>query len=568
MTRSSRTPRPQPKSSTSVVDDLVVHATRIAKAYPDLYPHQTGGVAFLMSRRRAILADEMGLGKTRTAIVAAREHAPGGPFVVVCPASLKFNWRREIHAVEPDALVQVLDRDAVDPAARWIVVNYDRLNRHIDELERRTPAVVIVDEAHYIKNRTSQRSKTTLRLLGMASKSQADKATSAMAAYLLTGTPIANRPRDVFNLLRAVHHPISRNYVKFATRYCAAYHNGYGLVDEGASNVEELATLLSGVMLRRTKDEAMDLPPKVRTWLPLDLPTKRVASLEQRALDYLSANPARSGPTWITFLSTLNTARHQLAVMKATMTADFVEDCVEAGQKVVVFTGYKAVVDVLTERFGEASVALTGEHNAEQRDRAVRRFQHDDAVRVFIGNLQAAGTGITLTAGTHVVFNDLDWVPANHWQAEDRIHRIGQTRTAFATYLFVPGTLDGFVASLLESKANMISIIEQGAAANASLIDSLVELATGGGDLSGVIDGPVMREVTKHTLEVTDDPDVFMVGSTMVGDDFQMTFPSSKDPNVWYTVDVINGVAVCDCRGFQYGGNCKHVREALQSITS
>jgi SWI/SNF-related matrix-associated actin-dependent regulator of chromatin subfamily A-like protein 1 len=543
-------------SGTSASDDLVLHAQHIAKAYPDLYPHQTGGVAFLMARKRAILADEMGLGKTRTAIVAAREHAPAGPYVVVCPASVKLNWRREIHAVEPHAVVHVVDRDPVDPQARWLVVNYDRLNRHVEALEKTNPAVVIVDEAHYIKNRLTKRAKSTLRLLGVDSA----------AAYLLTGTPIANRPRDVFNLLRAVRHPITRNYVNFAKRYCAAYDNGYGLVDEGASNVEELAQLLNGVMLRRTKDEAMDLPPKVRSWIPVELPTSRVASLEQRALDYLSDNPARSGPTWITFLGTLNKARHQLAVMKATMTADFVGDCVEAGQKVVVFTQYHDAVKVLMERFGDTAVTLTGEHTAKQRDKAVRRFQHDDTLRVFIGNLQAAGTGITLTAGTHVVFNDLDWVPANHWQAEDRIHRIGQTQTAFATYLYVPGTLDGFVANLLESKANLINVIEEGAAANASLIDNLVELATGTVDLADLLHGPTMTEITKRTLEVMDGSNAFGLTSQPAADSFQMTFPSSSKKNVLYTADVTNGVAVCDCPGFEYGGNCKHVREALKQL--
>lgn len=544
-------------SGSSAIDDLVLHAEHIARKYPDLYPHQTGGVAFLMARKRAILADEMGLGKTRTAIVAAREHAPDGPYVVVCPASVKLNWRREIQAVEPHALVQVVDRDPVDPQARWVVVNYDRLNRHVEALEKTNPAVVIVDEAHYIKNRLAKRSKSTLRLLGVD---------SATAAYLLTGTPIANRPRDVFNLLRAVRHPLTRNYVNFAKRYCAAYDNGYGLVDEGASNVEELAQLLNGVMLRRTKDEAMDLPPKVRTWLPVELPTARVVSLEQRALDYLGKNPARSGSTWITFLGTLNKARHQLAVMKATVTADFVGDCVDAGQKVVVFTQYKAAVEVLVERFGDTAVTLTGEHTAKQRDATVRRFQQDDSLRVFIGNLQAAGTGITLTAGTHVVFNDLDWVPANHWQAEDRIHRIGQTQTAFATYLYVPGTLDGFVANLLESKANLINVIEEGAAANASLIDTLVEFATGTVDLTGDPPPPTMTEITKRTLEVTKTSHPVGLTSQPVPDSIQVTLPSSRFHDVWYTVDVTNGVAVCDCPGFKYSGNCKHVREVLKQF--
>ncbi len=554
-------------SNEAVVDEMMLYAAQIGEAYPDLYKHQTAGVAFLMSRRRALLADEMGLGKTRTAIVAAREQEPSGPYLVICPASVKLNWQREILAVDPEARVQVLDGDAVDTDARWVVVNYDRLNRHMGELQTLNPAVVIMDEAHYIKNRQARRSKLALELVGVEGTRLADQTDSSTAVYLLTGTPIANRPRDVFNLLRALRHPLTRNYANFAKRYCAAYNNGYGLVDEGASNVEELAQVLSGVMLRRTKDEAMDLPPKVRSWVPVEPPTSRVASLEQRALDYLGLNPTRSGPTWGTFLGLLNKARQQLAVAKATMTADFVGDCVEAGQKVVVFTQYLGVVEVLKERFGQASVQLTGQHTAKQRDQAVRRFQNDDTVRVFIGNLQAAGTGITLTAGTHVVFNDLDWVPANHWQAEDRIHRIGQKQTAFATYLYVPDTLDGFVANQLERKANLIGLIEDEAAAHATLIDSLVEFATGAFDLGALREGPEMRAVMRDLTKTIDPPPVIRPRTPTI-DTFTRTFTSSRNRNVFYTVTVTRGVAVCDCPGFQYGGNCTHVRQVLQELSA
>ena len=180
------------------------------------------------------------------------------------------------------------------------------------------------------------------------------------------------------------------------------------------------------------------------------------------------------------FLGLLNKARHALAVVKATATADFVTDCVAAGQKMVVFTSYTAVVDTMRERFGDTCVTLTGKDTTAQRDAAVHRFQTDESVRVFVGNLLAAGVGITLTAGTHVVFNDLDWVPANHWQAEDRVHRIGQTESTFATYIHAAGTLDEPVAALLEQKAATIATLEDAARDHASIVDAVVELALDG----------------------------------------------------------------------------------------
>lgn len=554
------------------VTDLVAEARRLLDTHPDLFRHQAGGAAFLRTRQRAILADEMGLGKTRTAIVAAREHlrphGGKGNVLVICPASLKLNWRREILAVDPSARIQVLNSEPLDTKARWVIVNYDRLARYAADLAAWKKSVVIVDEAHYIKNRNAARSKTTLTLLGAGSGKGAAPAPRDLAVYLLTGTPMMNRPRDLFNLMRAVGHPLSRNYVHFAQQYCAGFYNDFGLVDDGASNVEELARRLNSVMLRRTKAEAMDLPDKVRTWLPLELPTKRVGSLEQRALDYLRKNPSRSGPTWGTYLAKLNEARHALAVLKATATADFVGDCVEAGQKVVVFSSYHGAIDVLKERFGDTAVSLTGEHTMKQRDAAVQRFQNDDAVRVFIGNLHAAGVGLTLTAGTHVVFNDLDWVPANHWQAEDRIHRIGQTQTAFVTYLYSQGTLDEFVAHLLEQKAKVIGILDDGTTAQASMLEALVDLATGVktpddvwvDEQSADHDGPTMG-LSDEWLQVLAE-----LGLTSQANDDSKVFeyPSKRDKSVVYRVDVTEGAAVCECPGFVHGGSCWHVKDALK----
>ena len=534
-------------------DFLVSAAERVATAYPSLFRHQCSGVAFLLSRRRAILADDMGLGKTRTSIVAAREQSPDGPFLVICPASLKRNWEREIHMIEPGASVAIVDKEVPAEPSRWTVVNYDRLGRHKEALLGVGARVVIVDEAHYVRNK-SARTGHTLALT---------EADGVEAVYMLSGTPITNRPRDLFNLLKIAHHPVANNWFSFTKRYCAAYDNGYGLVTDGASNIEELAQLVAGKMLRRAKSEVLDLPEKVRTWFPLELPTKRVNGLEDHALDYLSRNAARSGPTWITFLSMLNKARHQLALAKATPTADFVTDLVEAGQKVVIFTGYKGVVDTMRERFGDTAVVLTGDTPLDARQVAVDRFQADPSIRVFIGNIMAAGTGITLTAGDHVVFNDLDWVPANHWQAEDRIHRIGRTSTAYVTYMYTPDTLDVFVAQLLEQKAELVARIESTSAEQAGMIDAVVDLVLSGHQ-------PTVPGMTAEPQEATVGllRDVLALWESMNAVDQVENvaiyrFASGRDASVMYETVVDSGVSHCDCPGFAYTSNCRHAREAL-----
>lgn len=332
--------------------ETLAHAARqVGDAYPGLYAHQRAGVAFLLSRHRAILADDMGLGKSRTAVIALREADAAGPYLIICPWGVKLTGRYEIQQVEAGADVHVVQSAADwEPQHRWTVVNYDLLAKLQAQLGAQRWAGIVIDEARYIKNE-SARSRHVHRILRSTETPSTD---DPEAVYLLTGTPMSNRPRDLFSLLRAVRHPLAHSFFNYAKRYCAAFNNGYGLDTNGASNLEELAQLVSGVLLRRTKDEALDLPPKVRSWQPVSIAAKKTAQLEARALDYLAANPARNGPTWITFLGLLNRARHELAVAKAPATIEAIRERLEADEKVVVFTNYQAVVDAISETFARA----------------------------------------------------------------------------------------------------------------------------------------------------------------------------------------------------------------------
>lgn len=551
-------------------DVLAEAAHQIAVAYPDLFAHQRTGVAFLLSRRAAILADDMGLGKTRQAIVALREAARDGALLVICPASLKLNWEREIRIVEPDADVLVVrDARGWENGHRWTVVNYDILGRLRASLAASRFRGVILDEAHFIKN-DAERTKQVFHLLGVDPKAPA---AGPEFVYLLTGTPMSNRPRDLFNLLKAVRHPLATSFYMYATRYCAAYDNGFGLDTNGASHLDELAQIVSGVMLRRTKDDALDLPPKVRGWQPIEISgtrAKEVARLEARALAYFGQHPARSGPTWVNFLGQLSRARHALAVAKAPATIEATRQRIDGGEKVVVFTTSRNVVAAFQEAFGSACVAITGDHTAAERQAAADALQTDPTVQVLVGNLQAAGVGLNLTAATHVIFNDLDWVPGNHWQAEDRIYRIGQHRPAFVTYLFAPGTLDDLVATLLEAKARAIGVLEAEAAENASLVQQVVEAALKGEHPTFTSHDAARGSAARSVGLLEETLDLFArarrgLGAVEVPDqEFQL--PSRSRPGKFHTVHVSNGVARCDCEGFQYRGNCSHAREIARKV--
>jgi SWI/SNF-related matrix-associated actin-dependent regulator 1 of chromatin subfamily A len=544
---------------------LALAARQVGDAYPGLYAHQRAGVAFLLSRRRAILADDMGLGKSRTAVIALREADTAGPYLIICPAGVKLTWRYEIHQVEMGADVHVV-QSAADwqPHHRWTVVNYDLLGKLQAQLGAQRWAGIVVDEAHYIKNE-SARSRHVHRVLRSAAEPSAN---DPEAVYLLTGTPMSNRPRDLFSLLRAVRHPLGQSFFSYSKRYCAAFNNGYGLDTTGASNLEELAQLVSGVLLRRTKDEALDLPPKVRSWQPVTIPVKKVVQLEARALDFLNANPARSGPTWITFLGLLNRARHELAMAKVPATIEAIRERLEAEEKVVVFTGYQKVVDAVAEAFGSACVSITGDHSSDARQQAAAALQTDPSVRVLVGNIHAAGTGITLTAATHVLFNDLDWVPGNHWQAEDRIYRIGQTRPAFVTYLYAENTLDDFIAALLEAKARNIGVLEAEAATNASMIHEFVAAAVRGErpDVGRVRTDPATAGTGRSIGLLDETLDLLArarrgLGAADGARECVVRIASKSKPGEFNEVAVLDGVARCSCTGFQYRGNCSHAQQ-------
>ena len=392
--------------------------------------------------------------------------------------------------------------------------------------------------------------------------------------YLLTGTPMTNRPRDLFNLLKAVRHPLATSFYSYAKRYCAAFDNGYGLDSRGASNVEELAQVVAGVMLRRTKDEALDLPPKTRTWQPVEIDSAEVRRAEATALAFFADNPQRDGPAWATFLGKLNQARHALALAKVEATLEAVRERLEAGEKVVVFSSYSGVIERLKAELGDPARVITGATPAAQRQAAADAFQKDPDVRVLLGNLVAAGVGLTLTAGTHVVFNDLDWVPANHWQAEDRIYRIGQTRPAFVTYLVAEGTLDDYVAALLEQKARLVGVLEEEAADRATLVEAVVEAAVSGERPDW---GRLGVEQAERVAAATDGGSMGLLGDVLdllaragrglgaISAEQVIEVPSRSRPGEVNIVRIVAGVATCSCKGFSYRGDCSHAREAARS---
>lgn len=601
------------KPSSEVAGEAFRRAALLADG---LFPHQVEGLAFLLGRRRAILADDMGLGKTRQSIIAMREAAPEGPWLVVCPASVKRNWQREIHAaLGEDATVNVIGALEVPPPSYrgWVVVNYDILKKHITALRALPWAGLVFDEAHYLKNHTSQRSKLGTSLVASAA--------GEPAVHCLTGTPLTNRPRDLFPLLQLVKHPLARSFFTFAKKYCGAYDNGFGLVTDGASNLAELTLQLHGVMLRRTKDQVLDLPPKIRTWLDLEVPLGTAANEMRQVVEMLVLGIANqqsggaraptdrsAGRDRVKLLALLTKVRQKVAVAKVKQTIEFVKGALDQGEKVIVFTSFDAPAKSIAAALGESAVLLTGATPTEKRQALVDRFQTDPRVTVFVSNLIAGGIGINLTAATQVVFNDLDWVPANHWQAEDRAYRIGQKRIVTVTYMVAAGTVDTFVQRALTLKAQVIESVVDGKvlgdAAGGDILRDLEEtlrlMSPGladasaiGGAVGETRDPDWARRVVEAAAEElrkryaqadaeaaaadvhggaksspraprpTLTPEIIdALASALSGPKAQtLEFPSSRDPSKKYVVSIVGADMDCSCPGFEYRGTCKHIIE-------
>ncbi|HTA14903.1 MAG TPA: DEAD/DEAH box helicase [Solirubrobacteraceae bacterium] len=462
----------------------------------ELKPFQRAGVSYLLAQRRAFLADEQGLGKTIEAL-ATLEADGAYPAVVVCPASLKLNWMRELERWLPGRSAQALSgtgmrgrrpdaddarEDTADepgppggapiPPADITVVNYDILAARAPALAALAPRALVLDESHYCKNAAAKRTQAVARLAGSV---PADGLVLA-----LTGTPVMNRPPELISQLR-----ILGRLADFGSG--AQFGRRFRGPD---AHVRLHWHLRSRCFVRRLKADVLpQLPPKTRTVVPVELDneaeyrlaeTDVIAWLRSRPLDLGELDAKIAAALRAERLVRLNALKMLAARGKLHAALAWIHDFCSSGERLVVFARHREVQRAVIERFPHA-LHILGEDSHAARDASVSAFQaaNDSENQLIVCSLEVAGQGLTLTQASNVAFLELDWTPAKHDQAEDRCHRIGQQDAVNAWYLLAAGTIDETMANLLERKRAIINAVTDGREEDdEGIVDALVrELA-------------------------------------------------------------------------------------------
>ena len=424
-----------------------------------LMPFQRAGVEYVVKSRRSFIADEMGLGKTVQAI-AAIKHLNCLPAVIVCPASVKLNWLKEINKWVPDWKVKVLTGTKGNLInADVYIINYDILTYW--ESKFHSIKAAVFDESHYAKNPLAKRTKSCFAL--------ADKVQDDGLILCLTGTPILNNATELIGQLRVL-----RQLKSFGG--ASAFRKEYVELRK----LPALNSLLRRSMYVRRKkvDVLVDLPSKRWSSVyvePGDLSdyVKAENDLISYLVELATTNAREQGLSvkdvaWQTavkaqsaqHLVALNTLRQLSAKAKLDSTKAWIKDFLESGQKLVVFTWHKTIAEEIIKEFN--CVSITGSSSQEERADAIENFQYNDLVKVIVCTMKAGGVGITLTSASNVLFVESGWTPADMDQAIDRCHRIGQKDSVTGWWLLLENTIDEDIKKLIDEKRVVVNATTEG----------------------------------------------------------------------------------------------------------
>ncbi len=459
--------------------------TEIAGLTAPLRPFQGAAVDYALRARRTFLSDEPGLGKTIQAL-ATLEAADAYPALVVAPASLRLNWLREAERWLPHRTRAGLSGgDAI--TTNISVASYEIAHTLVEGTTATPPRALILDESHFCKNPTARRTQAVTAIAAALPEDA--------IVLLLSGTPVLNRPEELAAQLKILGR---LDAIGGARRFARVYARGQEL------NTLNRRLRRTCFVRRRKADVLRYLPAKQRVIVPVAIANGGEYRAAQSDVARWVRAQAEADEAFMREIAGLDDdaraaairergrdaeqrARRAQALVRITQLAliaargkldgarEWIGNFVETGEKLVVFTRHREIGDALLEAFPGAACA-TGRLDADGRAAEVERFQSDDACRLIICSLDAAGVGLTMTAASNVAFVELGWTPAAHDQAEDRVHRIGQEEAVTAWYLLAADTIDERIAAVIDRKRALVRAATDGApAGQEAVLDELLE---------------------------------------------------------------------------------------------
>jgi superfamily II DNA or RNA helicase len=458
----------------------------------ELMRHQARFVESAREGHRSyLLADEPGLGKTAQALLAA-DVANAYPLLVVVPNVVKVNWSREVEKWTPHRTSTVVhgDGDDIDAFADIVIVNYEVLDRHVAWLSRRGFRGMIVDEAHFIKNKDSQRSKNVQALSKSIRQQTPDPLLIA-----LTGTPLINQIED-FRMIWQFLGWIDEKK-PLPGLMAALEETELTPVDPGFFSAARRVVIEMGMVRRKKVDVAADIPARRIADIPVDLDGEAgrsireaeralIARLLERYRRLRAARPDADTADLIRLVAAAEleeskqggssgdnvfTMVRRIGQAKATPAADYTVNLARNVGKVVFFAKHIDVMDAAEEYFAKAglkTISIRGDQTSKARQAEIDAFQNDPEVAVAVCSLTAAGVGVNLQAASNVVLAELSWTNAEQTQAIDRVHRIGQELPVTAWRIIAAQTIDGRIAELIDSKAGLAARALDGETAEAA----------------------------------------------------------------------------------------------------
>lgn len=445
-----------------------------------LFTYQQTGAEWLSEKKFALLCDEMGLGKTRQVIEALRL-IEASKILIICPAIARITWRNEFlkwsESITPHD-IQILEtkRDLPNSRAKVLICSFDYATVSEDKKQlrltkRKTPpqnpylkawcenggsnrAVMVVDESHFLKSLEARRTEAILGRDGVIR--------NVSRAWFLTGTPMPNAPHELWPILyTAGKTPL--DYNRFMREFCQVYSFNGRDVPTGArrERIPQLRELLKPIMLRRMKKDVLSDLPKViygEVLVEPSITELPVINEEQKALLSVLTltDPLDQIRALEVHVNSISTLRRYCALQKVNTASELIAGELEAKsyRKIVIFCIHKEIVSKMAGALARFNpVVVNGEVSADARQRAIESFQNQDGCRVFIGNIKAAGTNITLTASDQMVFIEEDYVPGNNDQAVARCNRIGQTSVLNVRYIRLTNSIDQKINEILTRKS-------------------------------------------------------------------------------------------------------------------